>query len=134
MATYQAVKIVTLPAQGNLSGRLNQAVTINSDGRITPADAVTEVIVGTIAEKPSAVTDSPVAVALISGGGVIPMVAQAAITQGHIIVGTTTDGKVAGVAAVSNLAANQMGYGFALEAATAADQVIEVLAMQIAGS
>ena len=95
---------------------------------------MTEIIVGTIAEKPSAATDSPVAVALISGGGVIPMVAQAAITRGHIIIPTTTDGKVAGVAAVSNLAANQMGAGFALEAATAADQVIEVLAMQIAGS
>ena len=131
MATYQAVKIVTLPAQGNLSGRLNQAVTINSEGRITPADAVTEVIVGTIAEKPSAVTDSPVAVALISGGGVIPMVAQAAITRGHIIIPTTTDGKVAGVANVAGLAANQVGVGFALEAATAADQVIEVLAMSI---
>ena len=134
MATHQAVKIVTLPAAGNLSGRLNQAVTINSSGRVTPTDAVTEIIVGTIAEKPSAATDSPVAVALIAGGGVIPMVAQAAITRGHIIIPTTTDGKVAGVAAVSNLATNQMGAGFALEAATAADQVIEVLAMQIAGS
>ena len=131
MATYQAVKIVTLPAQGNLSTHPNHAVTINSSGRVVRTDAATDVIIGTIAEKPSSATGSPVAVALISGGGVIPMVASAAITRGNIIVPTTTDGKVAGVANVAGLAANQIGVGFALEAATAEDEVIEVLAMSM---
>ena len=60
------------------------------------------------------------------------MIANAAITRGHVIVPTATDGKVAGVAGIAGLAANQMGAGFALEVAVA-DQVFEVLAMPIAG-
>ena len=132
MATYESLKIITLPAGEDLSARGNHAVTLNASGRIVSTDAVTEVIVGTVAEKPSAAVGSPVSVALIAGGGIINMVAQAAVTRGHIVIPTTTDGKVAGVANIAALVANQMGAGIALEAAVA-DQVFEVLAMPIAG-
>ena len=133
MARNESLKVVTLEAGEDLTAGANYAVTMNAAGRVVATDAITDIIVGTIVHPPTtAAVGSPVSVALISGGGIINMIAQAAIVRGRVIIPTTTDGKVAGVSGIAGLAANQMGSGFALEAAVA-DQVFEVLAMPIGG-
>ena len=133
MARYESLKVVTLEAGEDLTGGANHTVTLAASGRVVATDAVTDVIVGTIVHPPTtAAVGSPVSVALVAGGGIINMIANAVITRGHLIVPTAVDGRVAGVANIAALAANQMAAGFALEAAVA-DQIFEVLVMPIAG-
>lgn len=133
MARYESLKVVSLPAGEDLTGGADYTVTVDANGRVVATDAVTDVIVGTIVHPPPlAAVGSPVSVALVPGGGIVNMIANVAIVRGHLIVPTAADGKVAGVANIAGLAANQMAAGFALEAAVA-NQVFEVLAMPIAG-
>ena len=125
MASTQCVKIVSMRQGESLKGKLNYALTINSAGRVIMTDAVTEVIIGTVASDPGVDTvGAPVSVAMVSGSGTLKVVANAAITRGHAVVPTATDGKVSGVA-IGTVSAQQ-AMGIALEAASAADEVIEV--------
>jgi len=136
MAGTQNTKTVNLVVGEDLNGDFAQALTIDSDGRVIKASAATSVIVGFLAEDPGRTTvdgvDS-VPVTLIGGGGVGKAVAVGAITAGNIIIPTTTAGLVDGAANIAALIANQMGVGYALEAATAANDVIEVLMMPVSG-
>ena len=123
MASTQCVKIVSMLQGESLKGKLNYALTINAAGRVVMTDAVTEAIIGTVASDPGVDTvGAIVSVAMVNGSGTLKVVANAAITRGHYVIPTTTDGKVAGAATVTT----QQAMGIALEAASAADEVIEV--------
>ena len=133
MARNESLKVVTLEAGEDLTAGANYTVTMDANGRVVATDAVTDVIVGTVVHPPTtAAAGSPVSVALVPGGGIANMIANGAIVRGHLIVPTAVDGKVAGVANIAALVANQMAAGFALEAAVA-NQIFEVLVMPIAG-
>ncbi len=132
-ADVNRAKQVFLPAGEDLTGDVAEALTVNASGQVVKISAATDVIVGALAEEPSAATvGTNVKVTLVGGGGKLEMKAGAAITTGNLIVASATSGRVAGVADIAALAANQMAVGIALEAATAGD-VFEVLAMTIAG-
>lgn len=135
MTTTQKACSVNLPVGEDLNGKYAHALTIDSNGRAVMADAATEVIVGFLSEDPGRTTVAGadyVPVAIVGGGGVLNAVANAAITAGQIIIPTTTDGKVAGVANIGALVADQTACGIALESA-AANQVFEILAMPVSG-
>ena len=135
MSTTKSIDLVNLPAGEDLNDALYHALTINASGQVIQTDATTDRVIGSLAENPgrTTVAGDMVAVQLVGKGGVGLVKANAAITAGHLLVPTATDGKVAGVANIAALSANQMGFGIALEAATAADEVIRYLAQVIAG-
>ena len=133
MANYQAVKVVTLPAGEDLTGDFAEIVKLNAAGQVIKVAAVTDVAIGVLAESaPSSDTGQGVPVALIGGGGILKMKAGAAIVAGNLIVPDATDGRVAGIANIAALVANQMAIGIALSAA-ADGEIFSVLAMPIAG-
>ena len=128
MASVQAVKIISLPQGESLSGKLNYAVTMNAAGRVVMTDSATDVIIGTVASDPGVATiGAVVSIALVNGSGTIKVVAQSAITRGHLLHATSTNGRLNGVSAISGLANNQQAMGIALEAASAAEEVIEAI-------
>ena len=133
MANYQSCKIVSLPAGEDLTGDFAEVLTINSSGQVIKTSSATSVIVGALAEEPSTTTTGvAVSVAVIGGGGVLKMKAGATITAGQLIVPDATVGRVAGVADIAALAADQMAVGMALEGASDGD-IFSVLAQTIAG-
>lgn len=128
MAYTEKVCVVSLPAGADLTGANNEAVTLNASGQVVKADAATEKVYGVISSAPvSSAVGSPVGVALVQGGGVLKVKASAAITAGHSLIPTTTAGKVAGTSGRPSVA-GQQSFGIALEAATAADEIISFLA------
>ena len=99
MASYQAIKVVTLPAGEDLTGDYAEIVKINATGQVVKVTAVTDVTVGVLAESaPSSATGQGVSVALIAAGGVLKMKAGAVIAAGNLIIPHATDGAVAGKA------------------------------------
>ena len=74
-----------------------------------------------------------VRVALIGGGGVLKCKAGAAITAGQILICDGTDGRAAGKANIGALAADEISFGIALEAA-ADGEIFEFIAMTIAAA
>lgn len=134
MSTTQGVMLASLPAGENLNDQLYEALTLNASGQVVRADAVKEVVVGVLAANPGRTTAAGdmVSVMLIGQGGIGLVKANAAITRGHILIPTTTAGRVAGVANTDAIADGVMGFGIALEAATAANDIIRFLAMPIA--
>ena len=135
MANYQSCKTVSLVAGEDLRGDVYGALTIDASGRAVKTSAATSLIVGVLAEEPRkdmATTGETVPVAIIGGGGALKMKAGAAITAGQIVIPSATAGRVAGVANIAALAANEMAVGVALEAAADGD-VFSVLAQTIAG-
>ena len=136
MSSFERVSTVNMIVAEDFDDSLYELVTINSDGRCTKADAATEIPYGIVAENPGRTTVAGVdriAIAPINLTGRGLVKASAAITRGHVLVASATDGKAAGVANIAGLAANQMGFGIALQAAAAADEIIEFAAMSIAG-
>ena len=133
MTTINNLEILSLPVAENLNDSLYEAVTLNASGRVTKADATTEVVVGIIAENPNRalVAGDYISIAPINLMGIGAVKASAAITRGNLLVPSATDGKVAGAANVAGLATNQQAFGVALQAASAADEIIEFLALQI---
>ena len=134
MSSENAAKTIDIVVGEDLNGDVYEALTIDSDGRVIKATAATDVIVGFLAEDPGRTTvdgTDSVPVALVGGGGRVKVKAQAAITAGYLIIPTTTAGRVAGAANIGALIEDQMACGIALEAATAAGDIIEILAMPI---
>ena len=135
MANYQSCKTVSLPAGEDLRGDFAEALTINASGQVVKTSAVTSHCIGALAEDPAKDRDTTrlaVAVTIIGGGGVLKMKAGATITAGQLIVPDAAEGRVAGVANIAELAANQMAVGVALESASDGD-IFSVLAQTIAG-
>ena len=137
---YNNVKRVTLTAVNgaDLEDSLYELMALSA-GKVVKADADSatasvKVGIGILAENPTKDVegaDSGVPVALVAGGGIHAVKANAAIAVGNVIVPSTTAGKVAGVADVGSLADGQVGIGFALEAATQENDIIEILLMQV---
>lgn len=132
MARTQCEQEITLETGEDLDGELYAAVTIDSTGRVVMTDAATEPIVGFVSMDPGPGVGVAVRIMTVQGGGIVNARASAAITRGHIIIPTTTDGEVAGVANLGALAVDQQGAGIALDAATGANQIIRVLAQVMA--
>lgn len=135
MSNTQAAFAVNLVVGEDLNGDYGEVLALNTVGQVIKASTATSAIIGVLAEDPKRTTTAgvdSVPVALIGKGGVLRMKAGAAITAGQVIVPDATSGRVAGVANIGALAADQMGVGFALEAA-ADGQLLEVLAMTVAG-
>ena len=133
MGITENVKMVSLPQGESLRGDFGEVLTINGDGRVVKTSAVTDVIVGVLCEEPTVATVGVhVPVALIGAGGIIKAKAGSAISAGDLIVPDATNGRVAGVADIAALVANQMAAGIAL--VDAADgEIFEFLAMPICG-
>ncbi len=138
MASSQNTKSVNILAGATLvAAPLGAALAIDNTGRVILAALANAVIVGFLAEQPDQTQDTTgenVPVAVVGAGGVGKVVAQAAIAVGDFIIPTTTAGKVAGVTGLASIPVDVMAVGVALEAATAADDVIEVLYMTIAAA
>ena len=138
MAVYESCTVVTMTAGGDLRSDIYKSLQLNSAGRVVLTDAVTDVIIGYLAENPRSdivTTGIDVPVVIVGGGGRMKARAAAAVTRGHLIVPSAVSGKegqVQGIANIAALVANQMAVGYALETA-AEDQVFEVLGMTIAG-
>ena len=98
MATYDSVKTVSMIAGADLRTHINSAVTVNNSGRAVLTDSATDHMVGVVAAAPTGGSGSVVGVAVIGGGGIMPMRAGAAITAGQLLIPDgSTDGRVSGV-------------------------------------
>ena len=134
MAAYQANITVNLIAGEDLRSDLYEILQFEDDSnvaKVIKATAVTDTVIGVLAENPSAdaTTDgNSVPVTLLQG--VVKMKAGATITAGQLIVPDTTAGRVAGVANSGALAADSMAIGVALQSAVDGD-IFEVFAMPI---
>ena len=125
MASTQGEGIVTFEAAEDLRNSNNEAVKL-SGARVEKADTAGDAIIGVIASSASAAAvGTPVGVALLNKGGILKVKAQTTIAAGAYLKATTTAGKVDGQ---SSAAAST--FGIALDAATAADQVISFLPHQ----
>ena len=134
MGSTEAIKLVSLPQGESLVGDFAEALKLNGSGQVVKQTAVTDAVIGILAEEPSVATVGVhVSVFIIGGGGIGKVKAGAAITAGQLLIPDATDGRAAGVDAIADLAANQMAFGVALEAG-ADGEIIGFLAMPISGS
>lgn len=139
MAVATDVKTVTLTAGEDLRGDQYEILTIENDsdvGKVIKASAVTNTIVGILAENPdsSVSTDGrPVAVTLVAGGGVGLCKAGAAVTAGQLAIADATAGRIAGAASQAALAADAVAIGVILESGADGD-VVPVLLQPMTSS
>lgn len=127
---YENIKDISLPAGGDFTSAAYHLVTLGTDGQLALAnngDATPPVgIVAMNADQAAAGTMVPVA--LIASGGIMTGVAGGTITRGQILVadasGSGSDGRLVGVAGMTNIAANTMAVGIALEAASNGGRVL----------
>ena len=140
MATSERVMTVSLLQGADLRNNLYGALKLNASGQVVLAGGAaanaTDEIIGVLAAEPtSGEVGQAVAVATVNGSGILKMKAGAAVTRNHVIVphgvANTPAGRVAGVDGVSGRAANQIGVGYALEAASVG-QIFRVLATVVA--
>lgn len=137
MSSYNSTRAVDLTVGEDLNGDVYEALTIDSDGRVVKASATSDVIIGVLAEDPGRTTVDgvdTVPVDLIGAGGIGQIKAQAAIDAGDFLIPTATAGRVSGVTGLAEIPVDVMACGVALEAATAAGDIISFLAMPIAGA
>lgn len=128
MANYQACTVITLPAGEDLTGDYAEVLKLNATGQVIKTAAATDIPIGVLAESaPSATVGQGVAVAVLGGGGVIPMKAGAAIVAGSLVVLDATAGRVNAAAAVANVTDDSFAIGHALDAA-ADGEIFRVLA------
>ena len=128
MANYQSCTVITLPAGEDLRGDYAEVLKLNATGQVIKTAAATDIPIGVLAESaPSSATGQGVAVAVLNGGGVIPMKAGAAVTAGQVVVLDGTAGRVAGAANVAGVTNDSFAVGHALEAA-ADGEIFKVLA------
>ena len=136
MSTYKSIKVINLPCGENLNGKLYHALTYNNAGQLIMADAATDDVVAVLAEDPgrATVAGDMVAVHDLSAGGVGLVIAAGAIAAGSVLVASAeaNEGKASSVADIGALGSDQAGFGYALEAAGAADEVIRFHAKVVA--
>ena len=134
MATTTDVKQVTLPAGENLKGDALETLKLNAAGQVVKTDDATDSVVGILFMDPDTTkAGDAVPVMLIGGGGIGKVKVANGVAAGDILVPTATAGRADGVTGgVAALAADQSGFGIALEASTSDNQIIEFLAQVIA--
>ena len=134
MAADNATKNITLPQGSDLRECYACALKLNANGQVIPTTTITDVVIGFLASIPPAATVGlGVSVTLVQPGGIGKARAGAAITAGHIIHPDATAAKNGKVLGKAVLATNDYGIGYALEAATAEDDIIEVLLHTVDG-
>ena len=134
MSAFEKACLTTYVAGADLRNSLYELLALNAAGRVVKADAVTSRVIGVLAEEPDKNVDSTgraVTVAKINGSDKLLVKAGAAITAGHLVIPSTTDGKAEGVANIAAITTNAMAIGQALQAASAENDVIEVEVMPI---
>lgn len=136
MSTYESGVMETFHAGVDLSDSLHAALSINATGRCVLATAVSGPIIGHLAMSPEqGVVGEPISVAMIAGGGKMKARAGAAVTRGHLLVadaaGADSAGRLVGVNGLTNIPANRMSCGIALEAATADGDYFQYAALPL---
>lgn len=124
MASHDAVKTVTLIAGAALT--YGQVVEVTGARTVSPANAVTDVVVGVVAESVASGRDVPIALLQ----GIVEVTAGVGgVTVGQICVPNAA-GFVTSVAGLGALLPDQMGIGIALSTAVV-NETFEMLAMPI---
>jgi len=96
MAYENPTKVLSFPANGDLSGFQFYPVTILTTGRITTTATTTDVLLGVLQDTPSA-QDEMAAVAIegvtkiVAYGGAITAFSPLGVTTGGVAAATTTD-------------------------------------------
>ena len=133
MASAQSNIVVNIIAGEDLQGDLHELLQVEDDGgvgKVIKATAVTDLVIGVLAENPDGVeaTDGlMVPVMLLQG--IVKMKAGGVVTAGDVvIVDAGTPGRAITVADIAAMAADSYAVGIALE--TAADgEIFQCLAM-----
>ena len=137
MATHEGIKTVSLIAGEDFAaGSLHELVAIDG-GKVVKADgnhadANRQVPAGILAVD-AAKSGDVVPVIDLDAGGIAKVKTNAAVAQDGLLVVSNTPGKADDVANVAALAANQVSFGIALEAAAAANQIISFKVARICG-
>ncbi|MEE8609005.1 MAG: hypothetical protein V3S55_15480 [Nitrospiraceae bacterium] len=131
MASAQSTVAVNMIAGEDLRGDLFEILQVEDDGgigKVIKATAVTQVVVGVLAEEPRTdiTTDGEtVPVALLQG--IVKLKAGGTVTAGDLVVPDSTPGRVVTVATIAAMAIDSFALGIALK--TAADgEIFEMLA------
>ena len=136
MATTTQLCVVSLTAGETLTSADAMKLVHIDGGKVKKVSASTQVCVGWLPDNPetsrgvSAKDGDVVRVALLAGGGIGKIKAQATFSAGAILV-SHTDGRAKSVANLGAIPTDSNGVGVALEAATAAGQVVEFLALSL---
>ena len=123
MATSNAVTAITLIAGADLSANQFRFVDVNSSGQTVRTSAAGQRIVGVQLDKAGEITSAAGEASEVAIMGVVKIVAGAAFAAG-VEVKSDDEGRAISAATEVN---NHYAAGIALEAATAAGQVISVL-------
>ncbi len=119
MATTQTMRTIVLEAAGDLSSDQFKLVKLDTAKKVLVVAAVTDIPIGVLQNKPGAAGERAL-VALLDGA-ILKMIAGAAITAGAIVGMHATDGLID-----DTITAAAPTVGVAIEAATAANDIIEV--------
>ena len=124
MSQYQCVKTLTMIAGENLTGDQYELLTVNSSGQVVKQSTEHGRVDAILAENPGT-TAAGDAVAVVDphGGGIGLVKAGESISAGDYVHVDGTDGKAQGSSSVT---AGRYYVGIALEAASAADEIIQV--------
>ena len=133
MSTTQSAKLISVEAGENLNGDLYETLKINSSGQFVKTTDAADIVAAILFQDPGQDISAGdhVTVMDIAAGGIGLVKAQGAISAGELLAAHATDGKADGHAAFTNLASNQSAFGIALEAATAANEIIRFKAYPI---
>ena len=135
--TFEAVRTLTMTAGENLNGDDGRLVKIDTDGKVIKSVAAGDFSTGVVAMDPTpsqgssdSSEDNAVRVAMLEG--IIICEAGAAITQGHLLH-SDASGRVisAGGDAPADATAGDFIIGQAMEAASAAGEMISVRAQPV---
>ena len=134
MASTEKACVVSLPAGAALRGHQFDILKLNSSGQVVLTAAAKDIVVGVLWENPASEQGAGdnVAVALISGGGVLKVKAAEAIEAGALLIAHNDDGEAGHVADIGSLATDDTSFGIALEAA-ASGQIFKFLADRVSG-
>ena len=136
MATTTQLSVVSLEAGETLTSADAMKFVRLDAGRVKKVSASTQVCVGWLPDNPetsrgvSAKAGDVVRVALLNSPGIGKIKAQTTFSAGAILV-SHTDGRAKSVANLGAIPTDSNGVGVALEAATAAGQVVEFLPLSL---
>lgn len=134
MASAQSNIVVNILAGEDLRSDLHEILQVEDDGgtgKVIKATAVTDLVIGVLAENPDGVatTDGEMVPVMLLQG-IVKMKAGGTVTAGDIVVADTTAGRVITVADIATLVADSYALGIALE--TVADgEIFPCLAMPL---
>ena len=130
MASVNNVMMVTFETGANLSDSVGELVKLNASGQVINTVAVGDIAIGVVAQKISeSASGVEMSIAMLNGSGTVKVKANAAITRGDLVHPHTAGGRV--VSAGATPTAGDFIVGQALEAATAQNDIIEIVPIGI---